>query len=126
MDRKTVRKAHQTLTTTHPGRGRMFSFATYGGKQRLEVSRFHCADTSGEIAVDDKLRTTMRRQLRGLLAHDHQGAGCAGLFYVTDGVPTFRVCVRQRFTTRQLTEALTPLAERLGVVGLVVSKDRRV
>lgn len=125
MDRKTVRKAHQALTTTRPGRGRMFSFAAYGGKQRLEVSRFHCADTSGEIAVDDKLRTTMRRQLRGLLVHDHQGAGCAGLFYVADGVPTFRVCVRQRFTTRQLTDALTPLAERLGVVGLVVTKDRR-
>ncbi len=125
MDRKTVRKAHDALTTTRAGRGRMFSFGTFGGKQVLEVSRFHCAETDGEITVDDKLKTTMRRQLRGLLSRDHQGAGCAGLYYVDDGVPTFRVCVRQRFTTRQLTDVLTPLAQRLGVVGLVVVKDRK-
>jgi len=125
MDRKTVRKAHQALTTTRPDRGRMFTFAAFGGKQHLEVSRFHCADTTGEITVEDKLRATMRRQLRGLLVHDHQGAGCSGLFYVIDGVPTFRVCVRQRFTSRQLSAALEPLAERLGVVGLSVIKDRR-
>lgn len=125
MDRKTVRKAHDALTTTRPGRGRMFSFGAFGGKQILEVSRFHCAETAGELSIDDKLKVSMRRQLRSMLSHDHQGAGCAGLFYVADGVPTFRVCVRQRFTTRQLTDALTPLAPRLGVVGLVVVKDRK-
>lgn len=103
----------------------MFSFGTFGGKQVLEVSRFHCAEIAGEPAIDDKLKTSMRRQLRSMLSHDHQGAGCAGLYYLADGVPTFRVCVRQRFTTRQLTDALIPLAERLGVVGLVVVKDRK-
>ena len=125
MDRKTLQKARRALDETQPGRGRMFCYATYGGKQLLEVSRFHCADTSAEIVVEEKLRLTMRRQLRGMLARDHQGAGCSGLFYVVDGVPTFRVCVRQRLTTRQLTAALSPVAERLGVSGMVVIKDRR-
>ncbi|MFT5681002.1 MAG: hypothetical protein ACI8RZ_001908 [Myxococcota bacterium] len=124
MDRKTVRKSHDALTTTRAGRGRMFAFGTFGGKEVLDVSRFHCAETSDGITIDDKLKTSMRRQLRSMLSRDHQGAGCAGLFYVADGVPTFRVCVRQRFTTRQLSDVLTPLAERLGVVGFVVIKDR--
>jgi hypothetical protein len=124
MDPKTVRKAHDALTTTRAGLGRVFAFGTYGGKQVLEVSRFHCGEVTSASVADDKLKTSMRRQLRGMLAHDHQGAGCAGVFYVADGVPTFRVCVRQRFTTRQLSEALEPLAERLGVVGLAVTKER--
>ena len=127
MDKKVVRKAREQLTTTLPGRGRMFTYITYGGKQSLEVSRFHCADTSqpDSLEVDDKLRATMRRQLRKMLAHDHQGAGCSGLFYADDQTPTFRVCVRQRITTPQMTAALSPLSERLGVVGFVVIKDRR-
>ena len=125
MDRKTVRRAHEARATTRPGHGQMFSSATDGDKQHREVSRFHGPDTPAAIVVDDTLRTTMRRQRRGRLTHDHQGSGRAGSVHVAGGVPTARVCVRQRLTTRR-TAALTPLAERLGEGGLGVTKERCV